>query len=298
MADMNTEDQMQQTEDEEFEFRARAEQEARARQEVSPASEGGAVNPAAIDWTKPSDIGRAAVGAAKTAYDVGAPVIAEHPIASTYLASHVPGLNKLPVLSDIKDTRELAKQVLKRGAGVTPAVNPAGAQMTGVGSPSQPLGGGPAGAAPQAAAEGEGIMSKLSGLYKQYGPAIGEHFTQAGKAIADSRVGQMAGAVAESPAGQMAGKVLGGAARIAGSAPAIGAQLMLHSGGLNEGEDAQLKAIQNSPEYKMQMKQYLELKKKQQDEQNHLKQMSQNVNPNLPNAFTSGYAQQLNNGTA
>jgi hypothetical protein len=285
MADL-TEDQIRQQEDEEFEFRARAEQEARSRQQSSqsaPANTGaGPVAPG----QEPS-LGTQIVGGLKTAYDVGAPIVAEHPIATGYAASYVPGVNRLPIIRDIKNTREAVGNIAKRGAniasnfmggGTPPAggpVSPGGVQMTGVGSPNAPIGGGPgmaqaAGAAENVGAQAAGrtgMMQDLTKLYQKYGPALIDQVGQIGKAIGNSQIGQMAGAVAESPVGRLAG----GALRVAGSAPVMGAQLGLYSSGLNQGEDEQMRQIH------------------QQQDALRLKQ-----NKTAPNAINSGFSQQLN----
>ena len=84
------------------------------------------------------------VGGLKTAYDVGAPIVAEHPVATGYAASYIPGVNKLPVIRDIKAGREAVGNIAQRAsnfaqnmaAGSPSPVNPA----TAPGSPSNPIG--------------------------------------------------------------------------------------------------------------------------------------------------------------
>jgi hypothetical protein len=108
------------------------------------------------------------------------------------------------------------------------------------------------------AADHANIMSKIADLYKAYGPAVADHLTAAGKAIAETG----------------AGRALGTAARIAGSAPVLGAQLATYSSGLNTGEDEELAkkhALQNQ-------------------------MMAQKWgNSPTPNAVNSGFTGQLNN---
>ena len=148
-----------------------------------------------------------------------------------------------------------------------PSVNPEAAQginnalRPGVAS-SVP----PTGTAAAEAVDHNGIISKIAELYKTYGPALADHLTAAGKAISETG----------------AGRALGTVARIAGSTPALGLQLATHSGELNKNEDQALAAV-HSDQNQAQWKQYYEMK--------------QRANPNLPNAFSSGFAQQLTSGT-
>jgi hypothetical protein len=135
MADLTPEQQEQ----EEFEFRARAEEEEAARKQAALSENKpveGAVKP---------DLMTNVVGGLKTAYDVGAPIIAEHPVAASYAASYIPGVNKLPVIRDIKAGREAVGNIAQRAAnmaqnyaGAAPGpVNPATAP---VGTPANPVG--------------------------------------------------------------------------------------------------------------------------------------------------------------
>jgi len=107
-----------------------------------------------------------------------------------------------------------------------------------------------------------GIMKRIGELYKTYGPAVSEHLTQAGRVIAESPVGKIAGAVAENPL------VKGGARILAGPEMAT-LMALTHSRGLNEGEDEALAKMQT-----------------------RLNQIGQGGN--TPNALTSGFSQQLN----
>lgn len=130
MADLTQEQQEQ----EEFEFRARAEAEEAARKQLSPAE--GAVSP------EGPGVMSSIVGGLKTAYDVGAPLIAEHPVATGYAASYIPGLNKLPVIRDIKAGREAVGNIAQRASNF--AQNMAGGSPspvnTPVGTPASPIG--------------------------------------------------------------------------------------------------------------------------------------------------------------
>jgi hypothetical protein len=78
------------------------------------------------------------VGGAQTAYPYvkkGAELVAEHPVLAAYGASYIPGLNRLPGISTIKQGREAAESLLKRVNPVAPS-GPAG-------SPANPIGGVP-----------------------------------------------------------------------------------------------------------------------------------------------------------
>jgi len=103
-----------------------------------------------------------------------------------------------------------------------------------------------------------GIMNKIADLYKTYGPALADHLSAAGKAISETG----------------AGKALGTVARVAGSTPALGAQLALYSGGLNTNEDAEL-AKKHALENQMMAQKW--------------------GNSPTPNAVNSGFTGQLNN---
>lgn len=107
--------------------------------------------------------------------------------------------------------------------------------------------------------------------------------------------GKYGTALAESPLG----KTLGGAARIAGSVPAMAAGLATYSGGLNEGEDQQLarmRAIQNTigkmPKEQQSFYFTLPPNKKQQIDQ----MIMSGQDPSallVPNAINSGFEQKL-----
>jgi len=257
-----------------------------------------------VGFSNPNGPVRSAIdplmAAGRGAYENIAPIVAAHPVATGIAASYVPGLNQLPIIRDIKNTRELAQQVINKGANAAKTamgVNTTTPQTTGPITPNQnytpsgnptqqvPIGGeappvassGPPEAPtmprtasmPAAAAEAvdhNGIISKIAELYKTYGPALADHLTAAGKAISETG----------------AGRALGTVARIAGSTPALGLQLATHSGELNKNEDQALAAV-HSAQNQAQWKQYYEMK--------------QRANPNLPNAFSSGFAQQLTSGT-
>ena len=215
-------DELTPEEQEEFEFRARAEHEARAGkaavQQPAPDVMAGAVEPA---------MGEKILGAAKTAYDVGAPLVKEHPVATAYAGSYIPGLNQLPILRDIKNTREAVGNIVKRGTNLInnmPVANP-------VGTPTNPIGGAPVAPTQVAqAAEQPGMLQRASQLYNRYAPALAQ------------RVGQAAEAMAP------VGRVLEPIAKLGG----VGGQALFHSGGLNTNEDqilAQLRAasLQKNP---------------------------------------------------
>ena len=95
-------------------------------------------------------------------------------------------------------------------------------------APQAPVGGAPVApgavppASPQAAPTAENFLSRMTQMAKQYAPQVAE--------------------TASDVAGRV-GRVIAPVARIAGSAPALGAQLMLHSGGLNTNEDEELRLM-------------------------------------------------------
>jgi hypothetical protein len=91
----------------------------------------------------------------------------------------------------------------------------------------------PAEAAAQATGDSGNFISRMSNLAEQYAKP-------AARAM---------GAVAESPLG----RAVGSTARFLGSAPVLGAQLMLHSGGLNEGEDQELALMHHKQDIERQM---------------------------------------------
>ena len=94
----------------------------------------------AVAPTEEPGIGTMAVGGLKTAYDVVAPLVKEHPVATTLAASYVPGLNKLPILNDIKTTRQAAANIAKRGANlVSNVMNPAAASTNAAYAPGGPF---------------------------------------------------------------------------------------------------------------------------------------------------------------
>ena len=139
----------------------------------------------------------------------------------------------------------------------------------------------------------------------QTAPAQAMPYSQAAGTAAEKpgmlkNFAQMAGkygtALAESPLG----KTLGGAARIAGSAPAMGAQMGLYSGDLNQGEPqamARTRALQDTIS-KMPMAQQSFYFTLPQNKKQQVDQMIMNgQDPSallIPNAFNSGFAQQLN----
>lgn len=100
--------------------------------------------------------------------------------------------------------------------------------MAGPIPPEAPVGGAPVApgavppASPQAAPTAENFLSRMTQMAKQYAPQVAE--------------------TASDVAGRV-GRVIAPVARIAGSAPALGAQLMLHSGGLNTNEDEELRLM-------------------------------------------------------
>jgi hypothetical protein len=85
------------------------------------------------------EAGGGVAGAATTAgLAVGGPVIStliEHPVLSAVGASYIPGVNKLPVIKDIKAGREAAQSLYNR------FTTPAAPQSAPVGSPTNPIGG-------------------------------------------------------------------------------------------------------------------------------------------------------------
>lgn len=81
---------------------------------------------APVDWTV-NNVVAPAYGVAKAAGGVAA----EHPLATAYGASYIPGVNKLPGISTIKAGREATSNILSR---FTPAAEEV------VGSSSRPIG--------------------------------------------------------------------------------------------------------------------------------------------------------------
>jgi len=239
-----------------------------AKQASSDKKEAAAVPP---NWY---DVTNSQSGIRQYAIDPALAVGAEHPYATAYGASYVPGLNKLPVISDIKNLRQTAGNLATRGANIasnmmngastpnpsgpvtpsnyTPSGNPTRTvNITNIPNTPNPTSVGQAAEAGTQAVDHAGIMNKIAELYKAYGPAVGDHLATAGKVISENPL-------INNPVTRFAGSRLGG-----------GLMAALHSSELNQGEDEQLKQIH---------------------------QMTQNVNPNLPNAFTSGFANQLNTG--
>ena len=87
-------------------------------------------------------LGTMIAGGLKTAYDVGAPLIKEHPLATTLAASYIPILNKLPILNDIKTTREAAGNIIKRGTNIASNMMSGSPTATApVGTATNPIGG-------------------------------------------------------------------------------------------------------------------------------------------------------------
>jgi hypothetical protein len=139
-------------------------------------------------------------------------------------------------------------------------------------APEAARGSAPAGQVAQAA-EKPGMLKNLAQMAGKYGSAF-----------------------AESPLG----KTLGGVARIAGSAPVMGAQLALHSGGLNVGEDQQMAQIRRVQDTigKMapaQQSMYFTLPADKRQQVNQMIMNGQDPSGLLvPNAVNSGFTQQLN----
>jgi hypothetical protein len=171
-----------------------------------------------------------------------------------------------PIPQDLLDSHARLGEQIKTVQSRMPGYNPniTGTAPGGPMPPQQPAAMPEVPRAPMApnvggqAAEHANIMSKIADLYKAYGPALADHLTAAGKAIAESG----------------AGKALGTVARVAGSTPALGAQLALYSGGLNTNEDAEL-AKKHALESQMMAQKW--------------------GNSPTPNAVNSGFTGQLNN---
>jgi hypothetical protein len=260
-------DQNQISEDEEFEFRARAEAEAKARAETAtPGTEaapaGSApVAPGALDMTNPADIGRAIVGAGQTAYDLAV----EHPVLAAgagamlpnSVLKYVPGGQKIiagkEFFSNLGNAASAYAQKEARlqnrpGFGGAPSANapvaPTGVQIEPTmeaparPAPTRPLGAPSAGPVAPEVAPGEARFGEL-GKYRPgldmprtgLPPGAATPTQEAGASFLD-RMMQTASkyAPAVERVGGQIGRAVAPVARVLGSAPVMGAQMMLHSG--------------------------------------------------------------------
>ena len=267
-------------------------------------------------------VGDLILGGLKTAYDVGAPVVAEHPFATSYAASYIPGINQLPIIRDIKASREAVENLAKRATNIVGNAMTGGTPSSaGIGTPSNPIGG----SAPSSAARPVPVSGAVapesvsvtkaparapiptgSNVIQFPGPANAP--AQAVQAAENpslmSRAAQMyrtyAPVVGEklATAGRAVAPVVETGARMA-SRVAGPASAMLYSGGLNEGEDqamARIRAIQDSVGRlpKEQQTMYLNMPA---DKRQRVDQMIlMGANPAallVPNAINSGFAQEL-----
>jgi hypothetical protein len=219
--------------------------------ETAPATREGAVSP---DETP--GIGTTLAGGAQVIGQHVLPHIMEHPVASSLAASYVPGLNRLPILNDIKTTRELAQNVVKNR--LSPGSNPlTGSPNNPIGSPNNPIGG--SGQAATAAEEEAAAHRTMLEGFKDYFNRYGNKFLDHAKAVTQAaedfspKAGQAVSNVAKTY-GPMALR-LGTIA--AGMTPAT----------LNSGD---------------------------QERMDQIRKMQSQQNPQLPNALNSGFSQQLN----
>lgn len=264
-------------EDEEFEFRARAEQEARQHQ----AESGGTPNISSAQQAedaanKPLTPGQALVGGAQVAYEIGK----EHPLVTGAAAL---GAGKL--LGNIPGVAPAANAV---GRAVIPGYNLASGAVNAANQFVQGYGERNAISSfntllnnytkmqndvRQYVKAGQQVPQELNSAMKNLGQQIEAAQSKIpGVGSAASNVAQGAATAAEQPGmiskmGQLAGRY----APMIGKLGGVGAQALLHSGGLNANEDEELKrrralsSMQGNP-----------------------------VNQQGMNALNSGFSQQLN----
>ena len=258
-------------------------------------------------------------------------VIGEHPLASGVAASYIPGVNKLPGIRDIKNTRELAEQVLKKGAGFAQNAMGGGQTTTAPGntvnapgSPNNPIGGKTS--APSTGARTVPVtgsvapetvpINKTPGvppadMYGRVEPTMGaqtaEGVAQGARTAAPaaaqgesmlSRFGNLASkygsAIANNPI------INNPVTRFVASKPVQGALLALHSGDLNAGEGQQIAQMKQWQDNfaklpVAQQNAYYNLPHDKQIQVNAMIRSGQDPSSILGqnNAITSGYARQI-----